>query len=65
MKYKTLESLQNAIKSGELKLGEYDRLTIDNDSTYLYVNDEKVFEMHPAILLEKALELLSIPWDNA
>lgn len=72
-KYKTLKDLKVALDSGELKLkAPRDRLVIDNDVCFLYLHSEEdeddatcVFRLHPADLLEQALELMGIPWDNA
>ena len=72
--YKTLKQLKTAIDSGKLRLTKHDALTIDNDSTYLYLGQEAedggtgrecVFSCHPAHLMEQALDLLGIPWENA
>lgn len=67
MKYKTLKQLKKAIDSGEIQLnaGEGDGLIVEGDSTYFYLDDEVVFRMHPSDLLEEALNLLGIPWENA
>lgn len=71
--YKSLVDLKRAMDSGELKL-DNEHLTIDNDSTYLYLHFENengvedgecVFEMHPSQLLMEALDILDIPHDYA
>lgn len=72
MKYETLTELKAAYESGELNR-ERDWLTIDNDCTPVYVRDEDgeyegddVFDGGPpSVLLEAALTLLGIPWENA
>jgi hypothetical protein len=62
--YATLEELQKAYKGA--RLGE--SLQLDNDTTHVYAGPdddaECVFEMHPAELLEQALNLLHIPWEH-
>lgn len=67
MKYNTLSELKAAYESGEIS--EEDSLTIDNDSTTVYVSDDdyiKVFDGGcPAELLEEALSLLGIPYQAA
>ena len=64
MIYTTLKELKEALDKGEIQLdperGEY--LTLESDITYLYVDDECVFRMHPSDLIEEALDLLGIPW---
>jgi len=66
MIYTTLKELKEALDEGEIKLdperGEY--LTLESDITYLYVDDECVFRMHPSDLIEEALDLLGIPWQT-
>ena len=70
-KYKTLSELKAAYESGEIS--EEDSLTIDNDSTTVYIPDLeanndyiKVFDGGcPAELLEEALSLLGIPNESA
>ena len=60
MKYDTLEELQEAYASGELT--EDDPLWLDNDCTFVYAGEEKVFNGgDPRDLLIEALELLEIP----
>jgi hypothetical protein len=67
MKYKSLKRLKEALDQGEIQLdpegGDY--LMVDSDSTYLYLDDECIFRMHPSDLLEKALDLLGMPWEIA
>ena len=67
MKYKTLKELKKAIDQGEIQLNPEggDCLLVDADSTYFYLDDEVVFRMHRSDLLEEALNLLGIPWENA
>jgi hypothetical protein len=67
MKYKTLMELKKALDKGEIQLNPEggDCLIVDSDSTYFYLDDECVFRMHPSDLLEEALNLLGIPWENA
>lgn len=65
-RYDTLGQLRGAIELGHLKGAV---LMIDNDVTSMYVGDEDsagecVFEMHPADLLEQALNLLGIPHEH-
>lgn len=73
-KYKTLAELVTAIKNNEVP--EDAVLTIDNDSVKMYFwteDEDGDLESHgllfdgdiPAILLEEALTLLGIPWENA
>lgn len=71
-RYKTLKELKAALDSGDLELKQsYDRLIIDNDNCSLYLHSADVedatciFSVHPADLLEQALDLMGIPWDNA
>jgi hypothetical protein len=67
MKYTTLKELKKALDQGEIQVhpGNGDCLMVDADSTYFYLDDEVVFRMHPSDLLEEALKLLCIPWENA
>lgn len=60
---KYLSDLQAAYADGQIPADA--RLVIDNDSTSVWVDDEPVFEMHPAELLEEALALLGIPNEPA
>jgi hypothetical protein len=67
MKYPTLKSLHEAYKAGEITADPADgdgTLTLDNDTAYVYVSEEKVFEMHPEVMLGAALDLLGIPNDH-
>ncbi len=65
-RYTTVAELRDAYASGV----EMSPLTIDNDYTAAHIHDadwievEKVFEMHPAEVLEEALTLLGIPWEH-
>jgi hypothetical protein len=61
MKYDTLRQLHDAIQAGEVKDAA---IGIDNDVTAMYAGGKKVFEMHPADLLEQALDLLGIPHEH-
>lgn len=61
MRYDTLNQLHTAFQSGEL---DGCAVAIDNDTTGMYVDDVKVFEMHNADLLEQALDLLTIPHES-
>jgi len=65
-KYKTIKELKEAIDKGEINLDPErgDFLTLENDITYFYVDDECVFRMHPSELIEEALDLLGIPWQS-
>jgi len=67
MKYTTLRELKKALDQGEIQLnpGNGDCLIVDADSTYFYLDEEVVFRKHPSDLLEEALNLLGIPWENA
>ncbi|RLB28208.1 MAG: hypothetical protein DRG87_09820 [Deltaproteobacteria bacterium] len=67
MKYKSLKELKEALDKGEIQANPAngDCLIVDSDSIYFYLDDECVFRMHPSDLLEEALDLLGIPWENA
>lgn len=54
MRYETLAELRAAYKEGQVSAP----LTIDNDDTHAYSGGGCVFRMHPAELLEQALDLL-------
>ena len=64
-KYDTLGQLRGAIELGHVKDVV---LWIDNDHTYAMAGDgddaEEIFEMHPADLIEQALDLLGIPHEH-
>lgn len=70
-RYKNLAELAEAYKTGELSAD--DRMMLDNDCTPVYLYDhekedfgEKVFDSYgPSCLLEEALTLLGVPWENA
>jgi len=71
MKYNTLEELVAAVKAEQLpKTYTEDgdtypvTLRIDNDDTVVYVGEGAVFRMHPVPLLEEALTLLGVPWEE-
>lgn len=65
LKYESLKAVQEAFQSGELDR-ETSYIEIDNDQTYMYVDDEKVFDgATPGDLLEAALALLVIPNEPA
>ena len=67
-KYETLEALKAAYDRGDLSAP----LMLDNDTASVCAGEDgtmsddagEVFEMHPAELLEKALTLLGIPWEE-
>lgn len=73
-KYKTLKALKKALDTKQLKLNKRngEAITLDNDSTSLYVTDPKdpddciqIFDGGtPSELLIAALDLLGIPWQN-
>ena len=67
MKYKTLKELIKALNKGEIQINpkEGDGLMLEGDSAYFYLDEEIVFRKHPSDLLEEALSLLGIPWENA
>jgi hypothetical protein len=67
MKYTTLKELKEALDKGEIQVNPEngDCLMVDSDSIYFYLDDECVFRRHPSDLLEEALDLLGIPWENA
>lgn len=57
----TLEELLAAYKSGAIT----EPMWLDNDSTFVYQEDEKVFDGGvPRELLEQALTLLGIPFQS-
>lgn len=69
--YSTLKQLISAFKKKEipkeyLEDGEkYPvRLTLDNDTTYVYVGEDCIFRMDPVELTSQALDLLGIPWEH-
>jgi len=66
-KYKTLKELKDALDKGEIKTdperGDY--LSLENEITCFFVDDECVFRMHPSDLIEEALDLLGIPWKTS
>lgn len=75
--YKTLAELKAAFDSGELKREDC-MMILDNDCTPTYdrgewdeetedwTKDDLIFNSHgPSCLLEEALTLLNIPWENA
>ena len=57
---KTLNELIDSYNSGELDR-TCDILNLDNDTTFIYKDDELVFEMHPSELMIEMLERLNIP----
>jgi hypothetical protein len=65
VQYPTLKDLKAAFDDGTLdELTSH--LTLDNDDTSVYTSSGvQVFGMHPAQVLEEALDLLEIPYDNA
>lgn len=65
MRYKTLGELRDAYARGDVTVP----LMIDNDTTGVMNPDEgdqewQLFEMHPAELIEQALDLLAIPHEE-
>lgn len=60
MKYDTLKQLADAYLAGDVKA----LLMLDNDATAVYDEEERVFEMHPADVLDQALSLLGIPHES-
>ena len=69
-KYKSLAQLKAAYDSGELAREDF--LMLDNDCTTVYRDrgddgaQEQVFDGgFPSRLLEEALTMLGIPWENA
>lgn len=64
--YETLAELQHAVTRARACGQEPPVLTVDNDDSYAYDQAEQlVFRMHPADLLEQALDLLGIPHQDA
>lgn len=72
MKYTTLAELLDAVKNDELDLKDCRPLRLDNDSATLDIRGEeedgeedvRIFHIHPAQLMEQALDLLGIPWEE-
>ena len=63
MHFTSLEELQRAYMSSTLSKAK-DRVIIDHDSSYLYVNDEPVYHgPGPEALAREAFDLLGISWD--
>jgi hypothetical protein len=60
MKYDTLKQLHDAVKAGKVT----GTLMLDNDSTGMYADGKKIFEMHSADLLEQALDILGIAHEH-
>jgi hypothetical protein len=66
--YDTLRQLQEAYQRGELS--EEEPLWLDNDSTDAFAPNpgpdpsKCLFSMHPADVLEQALDLLGIPHEH-
>ena len=60
--YPTLKSLQEARQAGKVPAAA--TIVLDDDDTFVYVGTGNVFSMHPAQLLEEALDLLGIPHEN-
>lgn len=64
--YISLAELRTAYISGELSQDNV--LCIDNDSSYLAGEDVQIgkpgWGLSPRVLLEEALDLLGIPWEN-
>jgi len=57
--YRTLRELREALAAGTVR----GPLLIDSDAVYTLAGDGD-FEMHPADLLEQALDLLGIPHEH-
>lgn len=58
MEYKTLKDLKAAYEKGEVT----EPVRLDNDATFVYQGDDKVFDGgNPEDLLVEALDLLGIP----
>lgn len=63
-KYKTLEQLQEAYANGTID--KRNKLVLDNDNCTLYVGMDCLYwGGGPSELIEEALDLLKIPWENA
>lgn len=58
--YKTLAELRDAYARGEVTRP----LRLDNDQVFVYQGDSKVYDSDPETLLEQALDLLGIPYDQ-
>jgi hypothetical protein len=58
--YATLAELRDAYAKGAAT----GPLMLDNDSTTVYEDAGKVFDMHPDDVLEQALDLLGIPHEH-
>lgn len=63
MKYKTYKELFAAYKSGELK--KEDVLFVDNDDSFVYVGEEKVFQGNGCCDTFEILEAIGIPIEAA
>jgi hypothetical protein len=63
--YQTLAQLQHACDLARTKGQEPPVLTLDNDDAHAYQGGECVFRMHPADVMEQALNLLRIPHQEA
>jgi hypothetical protein len=61
VKYESLAELKAAYESGELTADS--PLVLDNDCSFVYVGDEKVYDGGGYELREEALTLLGIPWE--
>lgn len=62
-KYQSLADLKAAYESGELT--EDNPLTLDNDSSYAYADNQQMYQGGgPSDLICEALDLLGIPWEN-
>ncbi len=60
MKYPTVAALAEAYKLGEV----HEPVVLDNDDSFTYQGDEKVFQMDPHDLLRQSLDLLGIPHEE-
>lgn len=65
-KYKSLKELKEAFDSDELDREAF-LITLDNDSCTMYMGDTCFFRCDGGgdVLVEEALDLLGIPWQNA
>jgi hypothetical protein len=62
MRYNSLAELKAAYESGELASDVV--LVLDNDYSYVYDGDEKVYDGPGYELRDEALTLLDIPWEH-
>jgi hypothetical protein len=63
VRYETLADLKGAYERGEVS--DLDSvMAVDNDSCRVRAGGSVVFDMHPATVLEQALDLLEIPHEG-